>query len=354
MKIALVNAIKPVRGSGIGFVEYTLNMYECLKRNNDVDVFYALDSAKQNDTLGLVYANTLFRVKVMKIISGGYDIVHITDHELGFVAKMLHGKTKAKIVTTVHDLIRFDKRLHKGFLQNSYDALVKRNLESALKFSDMVLFNSSQTMEDVKNMFGLPRKYRVINHGTKESVLRAPSKRRRHDKFTVGYIGALAYHKNVIFMLKTAEILKKSGAYKFLVYGAGAERTALAEYKKSHELKNVELMGFAQESRIPEIYDSFDAFVFPSLSEGFGHPILEAQARGLPVLVYKHGRIPEEVRRYCLKVNDAEQAASTLRNLKEHGYDNARKNRATAYARSFTWRRTAEASMSVYRELLKV
>jgi glycosyltransferase involved in cell wall biosynthesis len=112
-------------------------------------------------------------------------------------------------------------------------------------------------------------------------------------------------------------------------------------------------MGFAQESRMAQIYDRFDAFVFPSLHEGFGIPILEAQARGLPVIIYKYGKIPKEVRTYCLEAEDAEGAARIIRGLREHGYDEKLRKKATAYARSFRWSKTARATLEVYREVLR-
>lgn len=356
MKIALVNTIKPVQGSGNGIVEYAFQLYEHLKHGNDVHTIYALDSPKRNDLQGLVYTNTLFRAKVNQLIRGDYDIVHITDHEIGFVAKMLHGN-RAKVITTVHDLARFNKGMHKGIVQKSYNGLVKRNVKSALEFSDAVLFDSSQTMDDVKSMFWLPRKYRVVNLGVKASVLQHKQARRvpsgTEKTFRVGYVGSLAYHKNVILVLKAAEILKDLKAYEFLVYGTGSESKALSNYKSMHGLNNVELMGFAKESKITQIYDGFAVFMFPSLYEGFGLPILEAQARGLPVIIYKYGKIPKEVRRYCFEAKNADDAARILCNLKTHGYEKRQKNKATAYARSFRWGKTTESTLNVYKELLE-
>ena len=357
MRIALVNTIKPVKGSGNGVVEYAYQLYEYFKRSNDVDFIYAIDSPKRNDLPGLVYTNTLFRSKVKRLLKEDYDIIHIMDHEIGFVAKMLHGHTNAKVLTTVHDLARFDKGIHKGVLQKSYNRIVKRNIKLALEFSDAVMFNSSQTMEDVKNMFGLPKKYRVINHGVKDSVLKnkfAKDKQSKRDNlFKIGYIGALAYHKNVIMILKTAEIIKDRNNYKFIVYGTGIEYKTLLDYKNRHGLENVEFMGFAPERKIAQIYNSFDAFVCPSLYEGFGLPILEAQARGLPVIIYRHSKIPKEVRRYCLEADDAEDMARIIKDLKENGYGKRLKNKATRYARSFTCERTAEETLKVYNDMLK-
>jgi alpha-1,3-rhamnosyl/mannosyltransferase len=112
------------------------------------------------------------------------------------------------------------------------------------------------------------------------------------------------------------------------------------------------MMGFAPEGRKAQVYDNFDVFVFPSLYEGFGLPILEAQARGLPVIVYGKGRVSEEIRRYCFEAEDEAHMARIIRDLKENGYDERRRREAMAYARGFTWERCAEETVRIYKRVL--
>jgi len=93
-------------------------------------------------------------------------------------------------------------------------------------------------------------------------------------------------------------------------------------------------MGFAPEEKIVEIYDSFDVFVFQSLYEGLSYPILEAQSRGLPVIIYKYGKIPKEVRKYCFEAESPEHMAQIIEELKENGYSEKKRKEAINYARS--------------------
>ena len=90
-------------------------------------------------------------------------------------------------------------------------------------------------------------------------------------------------HKNVIFLLKAAEILKSKAEYKFAIYGTGIDKNMLLKFKQDHGLDNVDFNGYLKEDNKLKAYDSFDAFAFPSLYEGLGYPILEAQSRGLPI-----------------------------------------------------------------------
>ena len=101
------------------------------------------------------------------------------------------------------------------------------------------------------------------------------------------------------------------------------------------------------------IYDSFNVFVFPSLYEGFGLPILEAQSRGLPVIIYKYGKIPKEVRKYCFEAESPEHMAQIIENIKENGYNEKLRKKATEYARSFTWEKCARETLEVYKKVLE-
>jgi glycosyltransferase involved in cell wall biosynthesis len=115
----------------------------------------------------------------------------------------------------------------------------------------------------------------------------------------------------------------------------------------------VHLKGYAPGEKIIEIYDSFDIFVFPTPYESFGLPILEAQSRGLPVIIYKYGKIPKEVRKYCFEAESPEHMTRIIENLKENGYNEKLKEKATAYARSFTWEKCARETIDAYIKILK-
>jgi alpha-1,3-rhamnosyl/mannosyltransferase len=93
--------------------------------------------------------------------------------------------------------------------------------------------------------------------------------------------------------------------------------------------------------------------VFPSYYEGFGIPIIEAQSRGLPVIIYKKGKIPKEVRKYCFEAESPEHMAQIIENLKENGYNETLQKKATEYARSFTWKRCARETLEVYKSVYR-
>lgn len=351
MKLALINIIKPVRGSGDGITEYTYQLYNALNKANKIDLVYSIEESKRNNMSGLIRANLNMRNQIGGI-GCNYDLFHVTNQEAGFVSKLISRKCDAPVVTTIHDISRFIPGLNRGMLQRTYNRMVKTYVKDAIVNSDFLLFDSKQTMNDVEKRFSFGKKGKVVNIGVKNSLINSPIKRQRGGrKFNVGYIGSFAYHKNVMLLLQAANIIDNDG-YTFSVYGSGIEHKRLSAYISLNKMVSVKLMGFASEDRIVQIYDSFDAFVFPSLYEGFGLPILEAQARGIPVVIYKKGKISEEVRRYCFEAKDAAHMASIIDDLKENGYDDAMRKKAMAYARSFTWKKCADETSEIYRKIV--
>ena len=93
MKILIIITTKPYKGSGTGLTEYAYQLSEHLKplmpHNNSIDFLYALGDSKRNNIKGLLYSNTTFKKIIAKAPKDKYDIIHITDHEIGFAAKIL-------------------------------------------------------------------------------------------------------------------------------------------------------------------------------------------------------------------------------------------------------------------------
>ena len=349
MRVALINSIMPIKGSGDGISEYNYNMYRQLSRSNEVKAVYAIEKAVKNDVLGIAKVNATLSRTAESAAKEGYDIYHIVNQEVGFAARNIKGVSdKANVVTTIHDISRLVPGLHRGILQHAFNLVVRESVRIASEKSDFVMFDSTQTMNDAKKKFDFGQS-KVVGLGIREELLSPLRKKNISKMFRVGYVGSFAYNKNVIFALKAASHARD---IEFNIYGIGNEYESLRKYVASKGLKNTTLMGFAPEGRMLSIYDSFDAFVFPSMYEGFGLPILEAQARGLPVVISKYGRIAEEVRKYCFKAEDEEHMASILQDLKENGYGKKRRKLATKYARSFTWEKCAAEALKIYDKLV--
>lgn len=355
----MLSVVRSKSGSGSGITEYTYQLITHIKpllsKSDSIEEIYAIDESKYNNLSGLIYTNTIFKKKLALAAKKNFDIIHITDHEIGFAAKIIKRSNKnAKIITTVHDLLRFEKKLHEGIAQKAYNRFVRNNVKEAIRYSDVILCNSNQTYETILNRFPQTKNVKLVPHGIDDSFFktRKLSKLNSKRKFIVGYLGSFAYHKNVIFLLKTANLLKNNPNIEFQIYGTGSELSNLTKFKNQHQLDNVKFMGVALQESKARIFDSFDIFIFPSLYEGLGYPILEAQARGSVVIITKKSHISPEVRKHCLEVGGASECARLLIKYETNKIGKSQSKKIMMYAKTFTWQKCARRTLNLYRSLI--
>ena len=277
-----------------------------------------------------------------------YDIIHSLDLNPFFPLRA----NNATIITTAHDfqfVLQSDLNLDVTHnLRNRVwiKAVIRLGLKSLL-VSDYIIAVSSLTKKDAIKL-GYPKeKIFVVNHGlTKSFTERKQSDNFKPKGFVVGYMGALRTRKNPGMLFDTFKHLARKD-YSFHIWGKlGYERDKWLSIAKND--RRIKFMGFAPENKMVSIYDSFDVFAFPSFYEGFGIPIIEAQARGVPVITYKSARLPDEVRKYCLEAEGPEHMAQIIEDIRENGYNEERRRKAMEYARSFTWSKTAYETLAVY------
>lgn len=358
MKVLFISPVRPQEGSGIGPNEYAYQLESHMKQMSEgsisMDDIYSDDRIGNIDIILKAHKNAAFRKAIRGIPKNEYDIIHITDHEIGFAAKILkQSGNRAKVFTTIHTLLRLAKRPNIGVDGKAYDRIVNSSTIAAVKYSDMLLCNSSLTCAALQERFGKKRNARTILNGVSDRLISAPlPKRKPKDAFNTGYLGPLYNFKNVTFILNAAAHLREKG-YHFYIYGKGPDLQFLQGFKRKNRLINLEMKGYVKEKDKIAVYDGMNAFAFPSLYEGLGMPILEAQSRGLPVVIYQYGAIPKEVRKYCIEATTPENMAQVLKSLRERGYSEAVRAVAARYARSFTWDKTAAKTISAYKELSK-
>lgn len=340
------------RSLGEGTLVYMYELYKWLKRmEKKEDIHVDKVEHRVHDAIGRRFSFALNNVFANL---SSYDIAH----SLTLMPMYNIGSKKTIKFMTAHDFqfllapeLGSDKRgTLTGRLMWSRTLLnfaTKMTLDSA----DYLMVNSIQTGKEAE-LFGFDRKrIFVVNHGMDDRYLAAVPKKRRHEHFKVGYIGAFRVRKNAGFAVRAFKFVRDRdmrlelwGNQKFeydnIVRTAGSD-------------KRVSFPGFAPEDKVVDIYDSFDAFVYPSHYEGEGLSILEAQARGLPVVICKNARISPEVRKYCFEAEDEIHMARVLQDLKDNGYKEGQRKKAMAYARTFTWENTAKGTLKAYQKALK-
>ena len=145
------------------------------------------------------------------------------------------------------------------------------------------------------------------------------------------------------------------GDVPFVLCGDGAQRAALEERVAKQSMRNVHFTGYVEEEDLPALYNGASLFVFPSLYEGFGLPVLEAMACGTPVITSNTSSLPEVAGDAAILV-DPENVEAIVEAMRRVLADRALAAELQAKglerAKQFTWERTARETIAVYEKVL--
>lgn len=174
------------------------------------------------------------------------------------------------------------------------------------------------------------------------------------------HVGASNYHKNTDNVVRAFDVFARQDGADHALYIAGKwSDSALAALNAAYGALRADgrlrVLGFVPDDDLAALYSGADALVYPSLVEGFGLPILEAMRCAAPVLTSGTSSLPEVAGGAALYVDpySVEEIVAALQRLADEAdLRAALARRGLQRAESFTWRRTAEATLQVYRDLL--
>lgn len=283
-------------------------------------------------------------------------------HALAFVAPLA---LAAPMAVTVYDLsfLRFPERLSKArrlYLRGMTALTCAR--------ARRILAISQSTAEDLTALLEIPAsKIDVTPLGYDKTLFRPllPAERERFRqkerlpaRFWL-YVGTLEPRKNLEMLLRAyARLTPRERLPLILGGGLGWQgKRVLAAIESLGLSDSVKHVGFIPAADLPFWYNCAEAFLYPSVFEGFGLPVLEAMACGAPVLTSDVSSLPEVAGAAgkCLPPTDEERWAAELKALKtdEEWRDMAR-TKGLERAALFSWARTAELTLDSYRMAMTV
>lgn len=196
-------------------------------------------------------------------------------------------------------------------LRNLRVSLLPRRsrIRKMIQGSDLILVTNRETGRIVEKCGGSPIEF--CDSGVQsENLRKLPSVKSRTGEFRMLWTGRMLFRKGVPIVFKA---MQKAGAEKLVLdlVGAGPMENEWRRMAEEYGLKtSVRFHGRVPFSRVFEFYDNADLFVFPSVNDAFGSQLLEACARGLPVLVLNHqgagALLPDSVA-WKIKVRSASQ-----------------------------------------------
>jgi glycosyltransferase involved in cell wall biosynthesis len=240
----------------------------------------------------------------------------------------------------------------------------RRRMVRLLARSRVVVAISHRTRQDLLELLDAdPARVRVVYPGRREGFRPTPPPAVQATLARLGihgpyilYVGSLGSHKNVSTLLRAYERIRHGGStVKLLLVGSLRWGEATLRLRDTLECRDdIVVVGPVAAADLPSLYSGAECFVFPSLCEGFGLPVLEAMACGAPVVVSDRGALPEVVGDAGIvsSAEDPTALAEGIRRLLEDptlraGYARAALDRADR----FSWDRSARGLRDLFTEV---
>ncbi len=265
-----------------------------------------------------------------------------------------------KSVTTIHDLttVRFtnpDK--------NKYVFLIKQQVYKVVVWyaahkSKRVITDSEYVKNDVVQYAHIKTKKVSVIHAAAEPIKDStqPIKELQNQKFIM-YIGRPMPHKNLWRLIEAFKVLKSTHPDLALVLAGKLDNNYkdIQARVKRESIEGVVFSGFVSEGELKWLYEHTQAYIFPSLSEGFGLPGLEAMAQGAVVASSNATCLPEiygdaahyfdplDTQAMAKAIDDVLSDEKLRAKLISLGHQQVSK---------YSWRRTAEETLAVYNAVL--
>lgn len=290
------------------------------------------------------------------------DTLFIPAHVIPLGARLAR---HTRLVVTIHDL----GYLHFPEAHTRVQRLQLRLTTAwSTRVADRVIAISQATKDDLVRLAGVPAtKISVVHHGVATRFVQpAPTVERASLDHTLSsqlgqhpyvlYVGTIQPRKNLARLIEAfAQATEAASDWRLVLVGKpGWLSGPIVQHAEALGLaERVIFTGYLPDAVLPALMAGASAFVFPSLYEGFGLPVLEAMAAGIPVLTSNTSSLPEVAGDAALLVDpqDTQAIASGIRRLTSDAELRTElRRRGLIQAASFTWERCAAQTLALLTE----
>jgi alpha-1,3-rhamnosyl/mannosyltransferase len=303
--------------------------------------------------LALLYLLNRFSNDIAGWMDPAVDVFH--------TCKLLHPPRRAKLTATIHDLTCW-------LLPETHSpANVAADLnfaECILKRADGLIAVSQATRDDTVRILKLsPEKIHVIYHGIAEPYFQVTQEDAGAVRARLGlkrsyllFVGTIEPRKNVSLLLDAFQGLPLSIREEFELVVAGppgwSQNETLARLRQP--TPGIRYLGYVAEKDLPGLFAGATAFVYPSLYEGFGFPVVQAMAAGTPVITSGVSSLPEVAGEAAVLVDprsEAELRAAVQEVLTSPARQRRLAELGRINAQRFSWADCARRSLRFFEEV---
>jgi len=261
---------------------------------------------------------------------------------------------KGKFISTIHDLTLFfypDTAQKTNFFKKY---AFKYVMEKACQNSEKIIAVSESTKKDIiKKLKVQNSKIKVVYEAADDKRMdRGRDRVRENKEKIILYVGQFRPHKNLPNLVDAFELVRKEISAKLVLLGK-ADASCVERIDNSSEKRDIIMPGFVSNDELASWYKKADIFVFPSFYEGFGLPGLEAMQAGTAVVASKASSLPEIYKDAALYFDPfkPEEIADKIKMVLKDNKLQARliKN-SQKVLKQYSWRKTAEETLKVYKE----
>ncbi|MGK7345527.1 MAG: glycosyltransferase family 4 protein [Candidatus Nitrospinota bacterium M3_3B_026] len=268
-----------------------------------------------------------------------------------------------RAVVTIHDIVAFIKP---ETVPLKYAMYMRFLISLVARKADRIITPSQSTKKDLVNILSIPEErinvvYEAVSGKFRpagDAGVRADVKRRFgiRDRYML-FVGNLEPRKNLVRLLRAFEAARErlGGAYQLVICGKkGWLYKDILKTFREVDKGDVILTSYVSDPDLVGLYQGADMFVFPTLYEGFGLPVLEAMACGAPVINSNVSSLPEISEDASILIDplDVESISEAMVRLafSESLRDELREKGLRRAAR-FSWTETARKTLDVYRSV---
>lgn len=315
----------------------------CFSKNYYFEKYLGRKSIREGIPFFYYFNKFLNESRVLhKLNSDKFDIIHPTYYE----PYILSRKGKSKLVITVHDMIH---ELYPEYFHDNTKQKKKKMIEAA----DAIIAISENTKKDLLKFFpGISaEKIKVIYHGNSFPVQKEAQEKQNYILFT----GQRRNYKNFNnFVKAVAPLLLKYNLN--LVCTGPAFDIEENNFLKKLGIQEKVFHKSASDKELIDLYSHALVFVFPSMYEGFGIPILEAFASKCPLVCSNSSSLPEiggDAAIYFdpLNIDDMREKIESV--IVSKDLQNELIEKGCEQLKKFSWEQTAEQTFELYEQLIK-